>query len=93
MGIGDVFEGFWVVVGVEDLIVGVVEGKGLLVFLSGLHFAAIAFFAEGEVEVVAVVAYPVALPLEGGNSIFVDDIFDGGVVCVHLNSNDFKFIT
>lgn len=35
----------------------------LVVPFSGLHFAAVAHFPEGEVEIVAVEAYPITLPL------------------------------
>ena len=71
----------------------VIEGGILLVFLSCLHFASITFFPECKVKIMAVVADPVTFTLERRYSVFIDDILYGGVVCVHLNSNNFKFIT
>ena len=34
----------------------------------------------------AVIADPVAFPLEGGDGVLVDDVLDGSVVVIHLNS-------
>ena len=34
----------------------------------------------------AVIADPIAFPLEGGDGVLVDDVLDGSVVVIHLNS-------
>lgn len=51
----------------EEVVFAVVvdENGGGLILLPGLSLAPVAFFAEGEIEVVAVEADPVALPSLG----------------------------
>ena len=58
------------------------------VILSCLHFAAIAFLPEGEVQIVAVEADPVTLPGLGGGlgdtQGRTGDVFDWGEVGFHV---------
>lgn len=55
-----------VLIGVVVVVVVIVGVDELLIVLSALYFAAIAFFAEGEVEVVAFEADPVLVGVFGG---------------------------
>ena len=62
----------------------VVVALKLLIVGAGLYLAPIAPLTEGEVEVVAVVAYPVALSLpSGGSGVAVGVLFEGSLVLTH----------
>lgn len=66
------------------VVVGV--GSSDVILVSGLYFAAITFFSEGEVEVIAEEADPVSgFGMGEGVGGFMGVMFDGGEIIVHLN--------
>lgn len=75
LAIGDVLEGLCGRTGRGVLRVHVVVSRVLLVLFSGGGTTAIAFLAEGEIEVVAAEANPVALPGHGCENEAVERVF------------------